>query len=37
VETYIHAHSEAEFSHSFCPKCMEVQLAQLEAYKIEDR
>lgn len=36
VESYIHAHSQAEFSHGFCPPCLEKQLAQLEAYRIKN-
>ena len=32
VESYVHAHSQAEFSHSYCPKCLEKQLAEAEAY-----
>ena len=33
VESYVGAHSQAEFSHSFCPKCLKEQIAQIEAYK----
>lgn len=29
LEAYIHAHSEAEFSHSICPRCMETHYADL--------
>jgi PAS domain S-box-containing protein len=30
VENYIHDHSGAEFSHSYCPECAEKTLAQLD-------
>jgi hypothetical protein len=27
VETYVRAHSNAEFTHAICPECMERSLA----------
>ena len=30
VETYISAHTGTEFSHGFCPDCMEKALAEVE-------
>lgn len=31
VETYVHDHSEAEFTHSLCPACVEAAKAEWEA------
>ena len=31
VESYVSAHSQAEFSHSYCPPCVDAVLAELAA------
>ena len=31
VENYVGEHSQAEFTHSYCPQCMEKLVAQIEA------
>ena len=33
VEGYVREHSQAEFTHGYCPKCLEKQIAEVEAYK----
>lgn len=30
VESYVRSHSEAEFTHSYCPECYEKQLEDIE-------
>ncbi len=30
LEQYIHTHSEAQFTHGYCPECMEDMLAEIE-------
>lgn len=30
LELYIHAHSEAEFSHGICPSCYEIEMAKMK-------
>lgn len=37
VEAYIEAHSEAEFSHGFCPDCLERLYPDLHAKSLERR
>ncbi len=34
IETYIHAHSDATFTHGICPDCAQKELDKLERYKI---
>ena len=33
IETYLHNHSEAEFSHGLCPDCMEKMYGEQRWYK----
>lgn len=33
LEAYIHSHSDAEFTHGVCPKCLKEQLEKLESEK----
>jgi hypothetical protein len=37
IETYIHNHSEAEFSHGLCPECMDKMYGQQAWYKKRDK
>jgi len=37
IETYIHTHSEAEFSHGLCPECMDKMYGQQAWYKKRDK
>jgi hypothetical protein len=32
IESYIHAHSEAEFSHGLCPQCAKELYPDLDIY-----